>query len=443
MGGLAEGCGEKKRVHVCAEVFACPVNDYCGKPAVVQVKLTTKNGTWQADVPSSSATGLSVPLEIRQKKFRRKYRTSTRRSRLNLWQITEQAAIDNFLNELDGTENKANLGANAILAVSMVICKGGAEYSKIPLYEYIANLAGTPKAVLPVPAFNVINGGSHARNKLAMQEFMILPVGAKNFREAMKMGWEINVKLKAEIKQRCGLNAKAVRDEGGFVPNIQDCKVALDLLSTSISLAGYTGKVKIGMDVGASEFYKDGKYDLDFKNEKSDPSKWIDGDQLGDLYKSLIKDYPVVSIENAFHQDDCDSWSRLLASTSIQLVGNDLTVTNPKRIHQAIEKKSCNCLLLKVFSKYSATQIGTITESIEAAKLSRENGWGVMVSYRSGETEDTFIADLAVGLSAGQIKTGAPCRSERLAKYNQILRIEEKLGNEAIYAGEKFRNPLA
>ncbi|KAI6187931.1 2-phospho-D-glycerate hydro-lyase [Aphelenchoides besseyi] len=331
----------------------------------------------------------------------------------------------------------ANLGANAILAVSMVICKGGAEYSKIPLYEYIANLAGTPKAVLPVPAFNVINGGSHARNKLAMQEFMILPVGAKNFREAMKMGWEINVKLKAEIKQRCGLNAKAVRDEGGFVPNIQDCKVALDLLSTSISLAGYTGKVKIGMDVGASEFYKDGKYDLDFKNEKSDPSKWIDGDQLGDLYKSLIKDYPVVSIENAFHQDDCDSWSRLLASTSIQLVGNDLTVTNPKRIHQAIEKKSCNCLLLK------GNQIGTITESIEAAKLSRENGWGVMVSYRSGETEDTFIADLAVGLSAGQIKTGAPCRSERLAKYNQILRIEEKLGNEAIYAGEKFRNPLA
>ncbi|KHJ80785.1 Enolase, TIM barrel domain protein [Oesophagostomum dentatum] len=189
------------------------------------------------------------------------------------------------------------------------------------------------------------------------------------------------------------------------------------------------------MDVAASEFYKEGKYDLDFKNPKSDPSKWLTGDQLATLYHEFIKQYPVVSIEDAFDQDDWDNWGKLMKSTDIQLVGDDLTVTNPKRIRQAIDKKSCNCLLLKV------NQIGSVTESIEAAKLSRSNGWGVMVSHRSGETEDTFIADLVVGLATGQIKTGAPCRSERLAKYNQLLRIEEELGKDAVYAGTHFRNP--
>ncbi|KAI6179250.1 2-phospho-D-glycerate hydro-lyase [Aphelenchoides besseyi] len=429
-------------------VFARQIYDSRGNPTV-EVDLTTNTGVFRAAVPSGASTGIHEALELRDKDKAVHHGKGVLTAVSNInekigpalvakgLQVTEQAAIDKFMIELDGTENKANLGANAILGVSMAVCKAGAVHSKVPLYQYIAKLAGTPKVVLPVPAFNVINGGSHAGNKLAMQEFMILPVGAKDFREAMRMGSEIYHYLKAEIKKRYGLDATAVGDEGGFAPNIQDNKEALDLLNTSISLAGYTGKVTIGMDVAASEFYKDGKYDLDFKNEKSDPSKWIDGDQLGDLYKSFIKDYPVVSIEDAFDQDDWDNWSKLLASTSIQLVGDDLTVTNPKRIRQAIEKKSCNCLLLKV------NQIGTITESIEAAKLSRENGWGVMVSHRSGETEDTFIADLVVGLSTGQIKTGAPCRSERLAKYNQILRIEEELGNEAVYAGEKFRNPLA
>jgi len=190
------------------------------------------------------------------------------------------------------------------------------------------------------------------------------------------------------------------------------------------------------MDVAASEFYRDGKYDLDFKNPNSDPSKWLTGEQLGNLYKSFIAKYPVVSIEDAFDQDDWENWSKFKAETDIQLVGDDLTVTNPKRIQMAVEKKSCNCLLLKV------NQIGTVTESIAACLLARKNGWGTMVSHRSGETEDTFIADLVVGLSTGQIKTGAPCRSERCAKYNQILRIEEELGDDAIYAGEKFRNPI-
>ncbi|KAI6179137.1 2-phospho-D-glycerate hydro-lyase [Aphelenchoides besseyi] len=421
-------------------VFARRIYDSFGNPTV-EVQLTADSGFSRAVVPSRVSTGIHESLELRDKDV------LTAVSKINDeigpalvtkgLQVTEQAAINKLMIELDGTENKANLGANVILGVSMAVCKAAAEHSNIRLYEYIAQLAGTPKIVLPVPAFNVINGGAHAENKLAMQEFMILPVGAKNFREAMDMGKKISNELQKEIRDEYGMDATAVGEENTFAPKFQDFKEALDLLKTFISKAGYSGKVKIGMDIGASEFYKDGKYDLDFKNEKSDPSKWIDGDQLGDLYKSFIKDYPVVSIEDAFHQDDCDSWSKLLASTSIQLVGNDLTVTNPKRIRQAIEKKSGNCLLLKV------NQIGTVTESIEAAKLARENGWGVMVSDRFCETDDTFIADFVVGLSAGQIKTGAPCRSEQIPKYERILGIEEKLGNEAVYAGEKFRDPLA
>ncbi|KAI6194012.1 2-phospho-D-glycerate hydro-lyase [Aphelenchoides besseyi] len=411
------------------EVLARHINDLCGKPTIVEVKLTTTGtgGVFRAAVYQGKGVLTAVS------NIKKKIGPALVASGL---QVTEQAAIDKLMIELDGTENKANLGANAILAVSMAVCKAGAKHSDIPLYRYIAQLAGTPKIVIPVPAFNVINGGSHAGNKLAVQEFMILPVGAKNFDKAMRMGSKIYDHLKVEIKRHHGLTA-AVDDEKGFAPNIQNDKEALDLLKTFISKAGYFGKVKIGMDIGASEFYKDGKYDLDFKNEKSDPSKWIDGDQLEELYKSFIKDYPVVSIEDAFHQDDSDSWSKLLASTSIQLVGNDLTVTNPKRIRQAIEKKSGNCLLLKV------NQIGTVTESIEAAKLARENGWGVMVSDRFGETDDTFIADFVVGLSTGQIKTGAPCRSEQLKKYDRICSIEKELKNKAVYAGEKFRNPLA
>jgi len=274
-----------------------------------------------------------------------------------------------------------------------------------------------------------------------MQEFMILPVGADSFKEAMRMGSEIYHHLKAEIHKRYGLDATAVGDEGGFAPNIQDNKEGLDLLNTAIALAGYTGKVSIGMDVAASEFYKEhdghGFYDLDFKNPNSDQSKWLSGDQLAHLYQSFIRDYPVVSIEDGFDQDDWPMWQSFQTATSIQLVGDDLTVTNPKRIKMAVEKKACNCLLLKV------NQIGSVTESIEAARLSRQSGWGVMVSHRSGETEDTFIADLVVGLATGQIKTGAPCRSERLAKYNQLLRIEEELGGDAVFAGRKFRNPQA
>jgi enolase len=349
---------------------------------------------------------------------------------------TQQKEIDELMIELDGTDTKSKLGANAILGVSMAICRAGAAEKKLPLYEYIAHLAGNKDAfILPVPCFNIINGGSHAGNKLAMQEFMILPIGATSFKEAMKMGSEVYHALKSVIKKKYGQDATNVGDEGGFAPNIQDNKEGLELVKTAIEKAGYTGKIKIAMDVAAAEFYENGKYNLDFKNPNSDGSMILSGEELTKLYQSFIKDYPIVSIEDPFDQDDWASYAHLTAQCSIQIVGDDLTVTNPKRIATAIEKKACNGLLLKV------NQIGSVTESIQAAKMAQGDGWGVMVSHRSGETEDTFIADLVVGLKTGQIKTGAPCRSERLAKYNQLLRIEEELGPKAKYAGASFRRP--
>jgi len=265
---------------------------------------------------------------------------------------------------------------------------------------------------------------------------MLLPTGATNFREAMRMGSEIYHTLKGVIKAKYGLDACNVGDEGGFAPSIQDNMEGLELLKVAIEKAGYTGKVKIGMDVAASEFFENGKYNLDFKSKEPNPALLVTPDQLGQIYHDMVKNYPVVSIEDGFDQDDWESWTKFHASTNIQLVGDDLTVTNSERIRTAIDKKACNCLLLKV------NQIGSVTESIEACKLAQANEWGVMVSHRSGETEDSFIADLVVGLGTGQIKTGAPCRSERLAKYNQLLRIEEELGSSAKYAGENFRKPL-
>jgi enolase len=350
-----------------------------------------------------------------------------------------------MVHELDGTKNewgwcKQKLGANAILAVSLAVCKAGALVKKIPLYQHIANLAGNKNLVLPVPAFNVINGGSHAGNKLAMQEFMILPTGASSFKEAMKMGVEVYHNLKSVIKKKYGQDATNVGDEGGFAPNIQENKEGLELLKTAIEKAGYTGKVVIGMDVAASEFYgeKDQTYDLNFKEENNDGSQKISGDSLKNVYKSFVSEYPIVSIEDPFDQDDWVHYAKMTEEIGepVQIVGDDLLVTNPTRVAKAIAEKSCNALLLKV------NQIGSVTESIEAVRMSKRAGWGVMTSHRSGETEDTFIADLAVGLSTGQIKTGAPCRSERLAKYNQLLRIEEELGAAAVYAGLKFRAPV-
>lgn len=261
---------------------------------------------------------------------------------------------------------------------------------------------------------------------------------APSFSEAMRQGAEVYQKLKGLAKKKYGQSAGNVGDEGGVAPDIQTAEEALDVIMEAIEAAGYTGKMKIAMDVASSEFYKEDakKYDLDFKNPESDPEKWITYEQLAAMYVDLCKKYPIVSIEDPFAEEDWEAWSYFLKTQDIQVVGDDLTVTNPIRIKKAIETKACNALLLKI------NQIGTITESIQAAKDSYADGWGVMVSHRSGETEDVTIADIAVGLRAGQIKTGAPCRSERLAKLNQILRIEEELGDSAVYAGESFRTAI-
>nr|AAL06912.1 At2g36530/F1O11.16 [Arabidopsis thaliana] len=435
-------------------VKARQIFDSRGNPTV-EVDIHTSNGIKvTAAVPSGASTGIYEALELRDggSDYLGKGVSKAVGNVNNVIgpaligkDPTQQTAIDNFMvHELDGTQNewgwcKQKLGANAILAVSLAVCKAGAVVSGIPLYKHIANLAGNPKIVLPVPAFNVINGGSHAGNKLAMQEFMILPVGAASFKEAMKMGVEVYHHLKSVIKKKYGQDATNVGDEGGFAPNIQENKEGLELLKTAIEKAGYTGKVVIGMDVAASEFYSEDKtYDLNFKEENNNGSQKISGDALKDLYKSFVAEYPIVSIEDPFDQDDWEHYAKMTTEcgTEVQIVGDDLLVTNPKRVAKAIAEKSCNALLLKV------NQIGSVTESIEAVKMSKKAGWGVMTSHRSGETKDTFIADLAVGLSTGQIKTGAPCRSERLAKYNQLLRIEEELGSEAIYAGVNFRKPV-
>jgi len=430
------------------KIHARQIFDSRGNPTV-EVDLFTELGMFRSAVPSGASTGIYEALELRDVDNKSYHKKGVQIAVSNVNDIiapalvgkdldlTNQAAIDKIMLDLDGTDNKAKLGANAILGVSLAVCKAAAAKKGVPLYRHIADLAGKKELILPVPAFNVINGGSHAGNKLAMQEFMLLPTGAASFTEAMKMGSETYHHLKNVIKAKYGQDACNVGDEGGFAPNIQNNEEGLELLKVAIEKAGYTGKIEIGMDVAASEFCKDKKYDLDFKNPNSDPASWLTSDQLFEVYKGFITKYPVVSIEDGFDQDDWPAWTKMNAAVTIQLVGDDLTVTNPRRVQEAIDKRACNCLLLKV------NQIGTVTESIKACTMSQAAGWGVMVSHRSGETEDTFIADLVVGLCTGQIKTGAPCRSERLAKYNQILRIEEELGANARYAGKNFRHPEA
>lgn len=437
-------------------IKARQILDSRGNPTV-EVDLETCDGMFRAAVPSGASTGIYEALEMRDGDKSVYLGKGVLKAIDNVNKViapalvgkdaSKQEELDKLMIEqLDGTKNewgwcKKKLGANAILAVSMAVCRAGAAHKKMPLYKYIATLAGrdTSKMVMPVPAFNVINGGSHAGNKLPMQEFMILPVGASNFKQALQMGAEVYHNLKTLIKKKYGMDATNVGDEGGFAPNILDSHHALDLLVDAIKASGHEGKVKIGMDVAASEFFKkvDDKevYDLDFKTDGS--NQCVSADELAKVYMDFCAKYPLVSIEDPFDQDDWQAYTKLTneVGDKIQIVGDDLLVTNPTRINVALEKKACNALLLKV------NQIGSVTESIDACKLAFKNNWGVMVSHRSGETEDTFIADLVVGLGTGQIKTGATCRSERLAKYNQLMRIEEELGSAASYAGTNFRKP--
>ena len=422
------------------EVLAREILDSRGNPTV-EAQVKTSDGVFMAEVPSGASTGVHEALELRDGDKSRFQGKGVLKAVANANKIIakkligkdarDQEKIDNLMIKIDGTPNKSKLGANAILAVSMAVCKAGAGAKKVPLYKHIADMAGTKKFIMPVPAFNVINGGKHAENKLAMQEFMILPVGAKSFREALRMGSEVYHHLKKLIEEKYGKAAANVGDEGGFAPNLEHGREALELLTGAIKKAGYTGKIKIGMDVAASEFYKDGKYNLGFKDPGKD--EILTGEELMSRFDEFIRDYPIVTIEDPFEQDDWENWARMTGRVGVQIVGDDLLVTNPKRIIFGISRKACNALLLKV------NQIGSVTEAIQACLLAKQAGWGVMVSHRSGETSDTFIADLVVGLGTGQIKSGAPCRGERTAKYNQLLRIEEELGNKCTYAGKNFR----
>lgn len=438
------------------DLKAREIFDSRGTPTV-EVDLFLSDGSrHRAAVPSGASTGIYEALELRDNDKSRFLGKGVLKACSNINDIicpalkgkdvTKQEEIDRLMVEtLDGTRNeygwcKSKLGANAILAVSLAVCRAGAHVSQLPLYNYIAKLCGNGnqrKFRLPVPSFNVINGGSHAGNGLAVQEFMILPVGATSFAEAMKIGAEVYQHLKNIIKSKYGINQINVGDEGGFAPDFQTTEEALDVLTEAISKAGYKDKIVLGMDVAASEFYDEESkgYNLKFKSKTE--KQIVTGEELIKMYVNWANKYNIKSIEDPFDQNDFESYAKLTKELSgKQIVGDDLLVTNITRIDIAVQKKACNALLLKV------NQIGSITESIQAWRMSKENGWGVMVSHRSGETEDNFIADLVVGLGTGQIKTGAPARSERLSKYNQLLRIEEEIGKEnSFYAGLNFTDP--
>jgi len=441
-----------KELDIIATIKARMILDSRGNPTV-EVDLTTKGGVFaRAAVPSGASTGIHEACELRDgdksvymgKGVLKAVASvnDTLAPALVGKSVSDQKAIDDAMIALDGTPNKSKLGANAILGVSMAVVKAAAAAKGMPLYKYIAEIAGNDLNgnVLPVPCFNVINGGSHAGNKLAFQEYFIIPVGASTFAEAMQIGCECYHNLKSIIKKKFGGDATLIGDEGGFAPPC-DARQGVELIMEAIKKAGYEGKCKVGMDVAASEFKVEGEdvYDLGtwYPEAEKTPELKMSGEALGAFYAKLCEDFPVITIEDPFDQDDWAAWGKMTAAIGepTQVVGDDLTVTNPTRVQKAIDDKSCNALLLKV------NQIGTITEAIAAVKMCKKAGWGVMCSHRSGETEDTTIADIAVGLCCGQIKTGAPCRSDRNAKYNQLMRIEEELGKEAKFAGETWRKP--
>ncbi len=412
-------------------VFGREVLDSRGNPTV-EVEVVLESGNMgRAIVPSGASTGEREALELRDGDAKRYKGKGTLKAVENVNNIIapkiegfdalEQAYIDNLLIEMDGTENKSKLGANAILGVSMAIARAAAEYIGLPLYQY---LGGVMSRELPVPMMNVINGGVHAQNSLDAQEFMIVPAGADNFREALRMGVEVFHTLKGVIKDK-GYST-GVGDEGGFAPQIATTKEALDTLMTAIAKAGFkAGKdIFIALDPAASEFYKKGKYHLD-------GNVW-GSDKLVDFYDSIIGDYPIISIEDGFAQNDWKGWKKFTdrCASKIQIVGDDVFVTNPKIFSEGIRQGIANSILIKL------NQIGTVTETLTTIEIAKRAGYTCVISHRSGETEDAFIADLAVATNAGQIKTGSASRSERIAKYNQLLRIEEELGDMAVFGGK-------
>ena len=424
------------------KIHAREILDSRGNPTV-EVQMTSEGGmTVIAAVPSGASTGSNEALEMRDKDDKRFHGKGVLKAINNVndkifpavkgFDSRDVRLIDTTMQKLDGTPNKSKIGANAMLGVSLAACKLGAKENNVPLYKQIYNLAygkTAEKFLLPLPMANVINGGKHAGGKLAPQEFMIMPINLANFRDGIRSIAEIYQSLKKILKKQYGPSSTNIGDEGGFASPVDTSDEALSLLEKATEDAGYkVGKeICFALDPAATEFYSESKYHIDGTS--------ITEGELVDYWYNLIKSYPIVSIEDPFDEESFAGFAELTkkAGDKVQIVGDDLTVTNLKRLEMAIENKSINSLLLKI------NQIGTITESIDAAKLCWKNNFSVVVSHRSGETEDTSIADLVVGLCAGQIKTGSVARGERTAKYNQLLRINDELGNNAAYPGTKFR----
>lgn len=415
------------------EIKGREVLDSRGNPTI-EVDLQLESGIIaRAAVPSGASTGTHEAVELRDGDKSRYKGKGVLQAVKNVDDIIypalegvnvlEQKKVDDILIELDGTENKSKLGANAMLAVSMAAAKAGAIFSELPLYRY---LGGAGSYELPVPMLNILNGGSHADNSVDLQEFMVMPTGAESFREGLRMSAEIFHTLKSVLKSK-NYNT-SVGDEGGFAPNLGSNEEALTLIVEAVEKAGYKPgeEVHIALDPAASEFFEDGKYVF-----KKSTGEVLSSSEMVNFYSDMVSKYPIISIEDGLAEDDWDGWKLMTEKLGekIQIVGDDLFVTNPQRLKRGIKEGITNSILIKL------NQIGTVSETIETIKMAQKSGFTAVVSHRSGETEDTFIADLAVGLSTGQIKTGSTSRSERIAKYNQLLRIEEELGNSALYRG--------
>ncbi|WP_144791465.1 phosphopyruvate hydratase [Corynebacterium singulare] len=410
-------------------VMAREILDSRGNPTIEAEVFLDDGARGVAGVPSGASTGVHEAHELRDGGERYLGKGVLKAvenvneeiaDELAGFEADDQRLVDQALIALDGTDNKSRLGANAILGVSMATAKAAAESAGLPLYRYI----GGPNAhVLPVPMMNIVNGGAHADSGVDVQEFMIAPIGAESFSEALRIGSEVYHALKSVIKSK-GLST-GLGDEGGFAPEAESTKAALDLIIEAIKKAGFEpGKdVALALDVASSEFFKDGKYHFEGGEHTAE--------EMAKVYEDLIANYPIVSIEDPLQEDDWEGYTKLTETIGdkVQIVGDDFFVTNPARLKEGIDKKAANALLVKV------NQIGTLTETFDAVELAHRNGYRTMMSHRSGETEDTTIADLAVALNCGQIKTGAPARSERVAKYNQLLRIEQELDTAAVYAG--------
>lgn len=420
-------------MHKIKEIKAREILDSRGNPTLEAEVLLENGHIGRAAVPSGASTGIHEVLELRDKDPERYLGKGVLKAIQNIHSeiapqlcgkdATQQAILDKMMCELDGTENKSRLGANAILGVSLAIARAAANSLSLPLYRY---LGGVNANLLPTPMCNIINGGAHADNKVDIQEFMIVPIGAANFKDGIRIAAEIFHNLKKVLKEK-GLNTN-VGDEGGFAPDLGSNEEALQAIMQAIESAGYRPKedIVLALDAASSEFYKDGMYHID--------GKTLSSEELSSFYEGLCEKYPIASIEDSHAEDDWDGHQHItkILGEKIQLVGDDLFVTNTKRLQRGIENNITNSILIKV------NQIGTLTETLEAIQLAQQNQFGVVISHRSGETEDHFIADLAVATGAGQIKTGSLSRSDRVAKYNQLLRIEEQLAQSARYAGKKL-----